>query len=118
MDFMHISGQKEAIWNALLSDGGAPKTSRGSAGLTHKRTKRALRAQSCKGAPSKTGRKMSLYISDYKFKQHQKVHFRFAQMLKNAEKYAILTLIFDKFLGHGPKPTYAPPQTQLPERGT
>jgi len=29
-----------------------------SAGLTHKRTKRALRAPSCKGAPSKTGRKL------------------------------------------------------------
>jgi len=32
-----------------------------SAGLTHKRTKRALRAPSWKGAPSKTGRKISNY---------------------------------------------------------
>jgi len=30
----------------------------GSAGLTHKRTKRTLRAPSCKGAPSKTGQKL------------------------------------------------------------
>jgi len=32
MDFMHISGEKEAIWNTLfsiLSDGGALQTSRG-----------------------------------------------------------------------------------------
>jgi len=29
-----------------------------SAGLTHKQTKRALRAPSCKGAPSKTGQKL------------------------------------------------------------
>jgi len=29
-----------------------------STGLTHKRTKRALRAPSCKGVPSKTGRKL------------------------------------------------------------
>ena len=32
---------------------------RRSAGLTHKRTKRVLRAPSYKGAPSKTGRKLS-----------------------------------------------------------
>jgi len=29
-----------------------------SVGLTHKRTKREFRAPSCKGAPSKTGRKL------------------------------------------------------------
>jgi len=40
-----------------------------STGLTHKRTKRALRAPSCKGAPSKTGRKLSdnIHFKEYKF---------------------------------------------------
>ena len=42
-----------------------------SAGLTHKRTKRALRAPSCKGAPSKIGRKLcnNIHFKEYKFKQ-------------------------------------------------
>jgi len=59
-----------------------------SAGLIHKRTKRALRAPSCNGAPSKTGR------SNYAFQRVQsseapKMHFRFAQMINKQNGLAV-----------------------------
>jgi len=57
---MHNFLKQALIWarngRAFLPD--EPSGPGTSAGLTHKRTMRALRAPSCKGAPSKTGWKL------------------------------------------------------------